>query len=59
MRFALSDDPRPDGVRKLTDHNSLYRVRVGDYRVIYRIQDMKLVVLVIRIGSRADVYKNL
>ena len=56
---SLRRNPRPDNVRKLTGNDSLYRVRVGDYRVIYQIQDKKLVVLVVRIGSRASVYKNL
>lgn len=56
---SLRHNPRPDSVRKLTDSDSLYRVRVGDYRVIYQIQNKKLLVLVVRIGSRGDVYKNL
>lgn len=56
---SLATNPRPDGVRKLTNSDGLYRVRVGDYRVVYQIQDNRLLVLVIRIGSRTDIYKNL
>ncbi len=56
---SLRNNPRPESVRKLTGSDSLYRVRVGDYRVIYQIQDKKLVVLVVRIGSRGDIYKSL
>ena len=54
---ALSDAPRPPGVKKLTGLDDLYRIRVGDYRVIYQIQDDRLVVLVVRIGHRKDVYR--
>lgn len=56
---SRATNPRPDGVRKLTNSNGLYRVRVGDYWVVYQIQDNRLLVLVVRIGSRADIYKNL
>ena len=52
----LSDNPRPVGCKKLKDTN-LYRIRIGDYRVIYKIEDEVLSVLVIRIGHRKDIYK--
>jgi mRNA interferase RelE/StbE len=53
----LADDPRADGCEKLTgsDH---YRVRQGMYRIIYEIQDDVLVVLVIKVGNRRDVYRG-
>jgi mRNA interferase RelE/StbE len=54
---ALAVPPRPNGVKKLDGENSTYRVRVGDYRIIYQIQDAILVVLVIHIGHRRDVYR--
>ena len=53
---ALRDNPRPPGVKMLAGGDKLYRLRVGDFRVIYSIDGKKLVVLVIRIGHRKDVY---
>ncbi len=54
---ALELDPRPSGVVKLSGPDNLYRVRTGDYRIIYRIEDAVLQVLVIKIGHRREVYK--
>ena len=56
---ALRKDPRPSGVKLLHGDERLHRLRVGDYRVIYSIEGKRLVILVIRIGHRKDVYKNL
>ena len=56
---ALSEDPRPNGVEMLTDTDRLYRVRSGDYRVIYQIRDDVLLVLVVRIGDRKEIYKRI
>ena len=56
---ALANDPRPQGVTKLSTEESLYRVRAGDYRVIYQIQDKVLLVLIVGIGHRSDVYKGI
>ena len=53
---ALSDDPRPNGCRKLAGTSDRYRVRVGDYRIVYRIDDGKVTVLVLVIGHRREVY---
>lgn len=55
----LADNPRPRGAVALQGPDSFYRVRVGSYRVIYQIQDAVLLVLVVRIGSRGDVYRHL
>jgi mRNA interferase RelE/StbE len=54
----LSSDPRPPGVTRLqaTARLPLYRVRVGDYRIIYLVEDEKLLVIIIRIGHRSEVY---
>ncbi len=58
--FALSEDPRPHGVRTLKGKPGDYqRLRVGDYRVIYQVQQEMLTVLVIRVGHRREVYRNL
>jgi mRNA interferase RelE/StbE len=53
---ALSDDPRPNGCRKLAGTSDRYRIRVGDYRIIYRVDDGKVTVLVLVIGHRREVY---
>ena len=52
----LADDPRPRGCRKLTSRQG-WRIRVGDYRVIYDIDDKEATVTVINIGHRRDIYK--
>lgn len=54
---ALVDLPRPYGVVKLSGEDDLYRIRVGDYRIIYSIQDHRLLILVLKIGHRRDVYQ--
>ena len=54
---GLANDPRPKGVKKLQGEHELYRIRVSDYRVIYSIQDKLLVVEVIKIGQRKEIYR--
>lgn len=54
---ALENNPRPVGVEKLSGPEDLYRVRVGDWRIVYAIRDRELVVIVIRVGHRRDVYR--
>ena len=55
--LGLADDPLPPGVKKLRNSNGLYRVRVRDYRIIYRIEQEILTVLVVKIGHRREVYR--
>jgi mRNA interferase RelE/StbE len=55
---ALAQDPRPPGVKKLAAEAELYRIRIGDYRVIYAIQDDGLIVTVQVVGHRSDVYRR-
>ena len=55
---ALAENPRPRGVVKLVGVEGAYRLRVGDYRMIYRVEDVDLLVLVLKIGHRRDVYKG-
>lgn len=54
---ALATEPRPSGVVKLAGADDLYRIRVGEYRIIYSIQDEQLLILVVKIGHRRDVYR--
>ncbi|MBE9010662.1 type II toxin-antitoxin system RelE/ParE family toxin [Pseudanabaenaceae cyanobacterium LEGE 13415] len=55
---ALADDPRPDGCKKLKGEKDLYRIRVlKSYRVVYEIQDKQLVVTVIKVGHRRNIYR--
>ena len=53
---ALRDDPRPPGCEKLTGREQ-YRVRQGAYRIVYAIEDDRLVVYVVRVGHRSSVYR--
>jgi len=55
---TLSEDPRPPGHEKLSDQEK-YRIRQGNYRIIYSIQDDKLTVWIIKVGHRRDVYQKL
>jgi mRNA interferase RelE/StbE len=55
---ALANDPRPEGVRKLSGSKDSFRIRVGDHRVLYRIIDRDLVVLVVKVAHRRDVYRK-
>jgi len=55
--YALGENSRPEGYVKLKGANNLFRIRVGPYRVIYTIQDDKLIVLVLEVGDRKDIYK--
>ncbi len=54
---SLSLEPRPPGCKKLKGFKSSYRIRVGDYRIIYEIEDKALHILVIAIGHRKDIYE--
>jgi mRNA interferase RelE/StbE len=56
---ALADDPRPPGARALQGHRPFLRVRSGDYRVIYAVDDAARVIAVAVIGHRREVYRNL
>lgn len=54
---ALATEPRPRGCLKLEGTTNEYRIRVSDYRIVYSIWDDKLVVLVIDLGHRKDIYR--
>jgi mRNA interferase RelE/StbE len=52
----LATNPRPSGVKKLKGYENTYRIRVSDYRVIYEIQDQKLIVLLLSCSHRKEAY---
>jgi mRNA interferase RelE/StbE len=54
---ALSIDPRPPGCRKLSGYDDIFRVRVGRYRILYSIEDRRLVIIVLKVGDRKDIYR--
>ena len=54
----LAENPRPAGVVKMSGDENLWRIRVGAYRIIYEIHDDRLVVLVLRVGHRQNVYQK-
>ncbi|MBN1165438.1 MAG: type II toxin-antitoxin system RelE/ParE family toxin [Candidatus Krumholzibacteriota bacterium] len=54
---SLADDPRPRGCEKLSGKDR-YRVRQGNYRIVYSIEDDKLIVLIIKVGDKKDIYRN-
>ena len=56
--LTLAENPHPPGSKKLAGLNGLYRVRVGDYRVVYRTEHRRLLVLVVRIGHRREIYRQ-
>ena len=54
----LAKEPRPQGAIQLAGSDRAWRVRVGDYRIVYEINDGKLLVVVIQIGHRSTIYRN-
>ena len=54
---SLAEDPRPPGCEKLVGEDDRYRLRVGRYRISYSVGDGELVVVVVRVGHRKDVYR--
>ena len=53
----LAEDPRPPACIAMSGEDSVYRVRVGDFRIVYEVIDDVLVILVVRIGHRREVYR--
>ena len=56
---SLSINPHPTGSRKLQGSEHLYRVRLGDYRIVYSVENKILLIEIIRIGHRKDIYRKL
>ena len=55
--YDLEENPRPNGSKKLVGYDNTYRIRIGKYRVIYRIEDDILYVEVLKVGHRKAVYQ--
>ncbi len=53
----LSSDPRPPGCEKLSGHDDKYRVRQGTVRIVYSVSDASLVICVVKVGHRKEVYR--
>ena len=54
----LANDPRPSACKKLVGRDAAYRLRVGDYRIVYTVNDSEIVVEIIKIGHRREVYRG-
>ena len=54
----LSENPHPSGSKKLTGSEFTYRMRIGNYRVIYEIHDKRILVEVVKVGHRKDIYQS-
>lgn len=54
---TLEGEPRPHGVRKLSGFDNAWRIRIGDYRVLYEVHDDRVLIIVVRIAHRRDVYE--
>ncbi len=57
--LALGNNPRPSGYRKLAGEDDLYRIRIGDWRIVYAIEDDNLIVVVVEVGPRSSIYRDL
>ena len=55
---SLASQPRPRGSRRLQGYDDVYRIRTGRYRIIYSIEDRRLLIIVLKIGHRKDVYRQ-
>ena len=55
----LADDPRPHDVKKLKGKKNFYRIRQGQYRIVYKIEDKILLILILDVAHRKEIYRNL
>ena len=56
---SLAENPYPSGIKKIEGEDELYRLRVGEYRILYQVKRKILLVLIVRIGHRREVYRRL
>ena len=54
---ALADEPRPRGSRKLAGYDDVFRIRVGSYRILYSVSGGRLVIIILKVGHRREVYR--
>jgi mRNA interferase RelE/StbE len=57
--LALAESPSAEDTKALQGHTDLFRLRVGDYRIIYRVDGAELLILIIKVGHRRDIYRGL
>lgn len=55
--LALADDPFPRGSRKLSGYEDVFRIRVGRHRILYSVSGRTLIIIILKIGHRKDVYR--
>lgn len=55
--MALAENPSPRGVRKLSGYDDVFRIRVGTYRVLFSVSEAEVIVIILKIGHRRDVYR--
>ena len=55
---SLGNDPYPKGSRKLTGYDDVFRIRVGEFRILYSVSAKKLIIIILKIGQRKDVYRK-
>ena len=56
--LALSRDPRPRGSRKLQGYTDVFRIRVGSCRILYSVEQRRLIIIILKIGHRGDIYQR-
>ena len=56
---SLAENPYPSGIKKIEGEVELYRLRVGDYRILYQVKGKILLILIVGIGHRRDVYRRI
>ena len=56
--LALSRDPRPRGSRRLQGYADVFRIRVGSYRILYSVEQRRLIIIILKVGHRGDIYQR-
>jgi mRNA interferase RelE/StbE len=56
---ALAENPHPQGIKKIVGEEELYRLRVGDYRILYQVKAKVLLVLIVAVGHRREIYRRI